>query len=210
MWNEDSWPWPAVAGRTTRGQGETPRHISGGAYFDSAPHGRSEPIRRDRTTATSARLAGKPGSVEGGALPRRHAIDREAFDRLVEQAMVVELGGEVQKHPAEPDRRAVHEHEFPRHPHRPLFLQRAVDRKGLATAILRRLHAVGDGALAVVEQRPVDEPRPDVEDIHQLPRQPLEPPGLIGMDDEIAVAGQQAVVEVDDAADEFRREDADA
>ncbi len=69
----------------------------------------------------------------------------------------------MQEHAAEPDRGAVHEDEFARHPDRALFLQRAVHREGLAAAVLGGLHPVGDGALAVVEQRAVDEARPDVE-----------------------------------------------
>ena len=69
----------------------------------------------------------------------------------------------MQEHAAEPDRGAVHEHEFARHRHRPLLLQRLVHLEGLAPAVFGRLHAVGDGAHPVVEQRPVDEARPDVE-----------------------------------------------
>ena len=50
----------------------------------------------------------------------------------------------------------------------PLFLQRLVDLEGLAAAVLARRDAVGDGADAVVEDRPVDEARPDVQRVDQL------------------------------------------
>ena len=45
----------------------------------------------------------------------------------------------------------------------PFCLQRAVHPEGLAAAVFRGLDPVGDGAHPVIEQRPIDEPRPDVE-----------------------------------------------
>ena len=116
----------------------------------------------------------------------------------------------MQEHAAEPDRRPVHEHELLRHRDRPLLLQRLVHREGLAPAILGRLDLVGDGAYAVIKQRPVDEPRPDVEDVDQVLGQPAEAPDLVGVDDPRRVIVEQAAIEVDDAADKGRREDADA
>src|SRR5207245_7222593 len=56
----------------------------------------------------------------------------------------------------------------------------------------------------------VDEARPDIERVDQLPIEPLEAPGLVGANDEIGISFQEAVIEVDDTADEFRREDAHA
>src|SRR6516165_7463077 len=73
----------------------------------------------------------KPRRGERCVLARRDAFERELLDRLVEQPIIIELGRKMQKHAAEPDRGAVHEHEFARHPHRAFFPQRAVDREGL-------------------------------------------------------------------------------
>src|SRR5215467_6566149 len=64
---------------------------------------------------------------ERGALARRHAIDREFLDCLIEKAMKIELCGEVQEHSAKADRGAVHEDEFAGNPHRPFFLERAMN-----------------------------------------------------------------------------------
>ena len=50
----------------------------------------------------------------------------------------------------------------------PCCLQRLVHPERLAPAVFAGLHAVGDGAHPVVEQRPVDEARPDVEDVDQF------------------------------------------
>ena len=124
--------------------------------------------------------------------------------------MEVELGLEVQEHAAEPDRRPVHEHELLRDRDRPLLLQRLVHREGFSPSIFGGLHLVGDGAHAIVEQRPVDKARPDVEDVDQVLGQPAKAPDLVGVDDPRLVIVEQAAVEVDDAADEGRREDADA
>src|SRR5712691_3328883 len=153
---------------------------------------------------------GEAGAGKCRALPRADPADREILDRRVEQLVEIELGAQMQEHRAEPDRRAVHEHEFARHRHRSLLLERLMHAERLAPAVFRRLDAVGEAAHAVVEQRPVDEPRPDVEHVDQFPVEPLEAPGLVGVHDEVVVAFQQPVVEVDDAADECRRKDADA
>src|SRR6266481_3184697 len=107
--------------------------------------------RWPRRISKSALLRSQPGRLERGALARGHAIDREFLDRLIEKPEKIELCGEVQKHTAEPDRRAVHEHEFARHPHRPFFLERPMNPEGLAPAVFGRLHAVRDGTRAVVE-----------------------------------------------------------
>ena len=58
---------------------------------------------------------------------------------------------------------------------RALLLQRPVHLEGLAAAVFGRRDAVGDGAHAVVEQRAVDEARPDVEDVDQLAERPRKP-----------------------------------
>ena len=49
----------------------------------------------------------------------------------------------------EPDGRAVHEHEFARHQHRTLGLERLMHAERLAATVLRGLHAIGDRAHAL-------------------------------------------------------------
>src|SRR5262249_56078990 len=78
-----------------------------------------------------------------------------------------------------------------------------------APAVFRRLDAVGEAAHPVVQQRSVDETCPDIERVDQFSIEPLEAPGLVSANDEIDVSFQEAMIEIDDTADEFRREDAD-
>src|SRR5690349_9460678 len=64
-----------------------------------------------RGTGSGLRQA---GGAERRALPPRQLADIEAGDQLVEEAMPVDLGLEVEEHRAEADRRAVHEDELAR------------------------------------------------------------------------------------------------
>src|ERR1700724_2685388 len=96
-----------------------------------------------------------------------------------------------------------------RHRPRAFLLERLVQAERFAPAVFRRLDAIGNAAHAVVEQRRIDEARPDVERVDEIARQPAKTPGFVGVDDEVVVAAQQPVIEIDDAADEFRRENAD-
>src|ERR1700704_3180740 len=57
---------------------------------------------------------------EGHALASCHLRQIRAGDGVLEQAVIVELGVEMQEPPAEPDGGAVHEYELARHPDRPL------------------------------------------------------------------------------------------
>ena len=82
--------------------------------------------------------------------------------------------------------------------------------EGFLAPVLPRRGAVRDLALAVVEQRPVDEPRPDAQDVDQLVGQAAESPGLVGVHHQLALVVQQPVVEIDHALHERRREGADA
>src|SRR5215470_7121691 len=116
----------------------------------------------------------------------------------------------MEKNSAQPDGSTVHEHELARYGDRTLGLEGAMHLECLAPTVLRWLHAVGDRAHAIIEQRPVDKARPNVEDIDQLAPEPLEPPGLVGVHDKIVVVGKQSVIEVNHAADEFRRKDTNA
>src|SRR5262249_56035315 len=139
-----------------------------------------------------------------------NAGKRKFLDPFVKKSIKIGLAGGGKKSPAETDRGSVHEHEFAGHPHGPFFLEGAMNPKRLAPAVFGRLHAVRDGALAVVEQRPVDKPRPNVKDVDQLARKTSEPPCLVGMHHQSRVALEEAVVEVDHTADEFRVKDTDA
>src|SRR5215217_394301 len=172
---------------------------------------------RHKPAIAPARAAASAGQVrlelcrlQGRRLALAELVEREPLDLGLEQAVEVELGLEVQEDPAEPDRRPIHEDELARHRHRALLPQRHVDLVGLPAAVFGRAHALGDAADPIGQERPVDEAGPDVEDVDQLGRELLEAPDLIGMDDPVAVVVQEPAVEVDDPADEFRREDADA
>src|SRR5580704_19533579 len=145
-----------------------------------------------------------------GRLALGDAIEREILDRFIEQFVEVQLRAQVQKHRTKPDRGAINEHEFARHGDGALLLECLVHTKGFAPAVFRRPYSVGDGAHAIVKERRIDEARPDIERVDQIALELAEAPSLIGVHDEIVVAFEQAVIKIDDAADEFRREDADA
>ena len=117
--------------------------------------------------------------------------------------MEVQLRAEPEERAAEANRGAVHEDEFARHLQRAaLGLQRPHHRRDLAPPVFAGADAVGDGADAVVDQRPVDEARPNVERVDGGARQIDETPAFVGVDDTALVALGQAAIEVDDAADE--------
>src|SRR5689334_22230476 len=123
---------------------------------------------------------------EASLLSLPHLRDVEALQRLVEEAVEIELGPEMDENPAETNGGAIHEDEFARHPDRSLLLQGAVHLEGLAAAIMGGRDAVGDGANPVLEQRPIDEAGPNVENVDQLVVEPLETPDLVGTDHAIA------------------------
>src|SRR3954451_2425275 len=152
----------------------------------------------------------EPDGRERLRLPIAHAAEREILDCLVEQHVKIELRAQVQKHGPEPDRGAVHEHEFARDGDRPLLLERLMHPERFAPAVFGGLDAVGQAAHPIVQQRSVDEPSPDIEHVDQFAAEPLEAPRLVSMDDESGVVLEQAMVKIDDAADELRREDANA
>src|SRR5271169_5711770 len=116
-------------------------------------------------------------------LPLGDAIKRKILDRLVEQLVVIKLGAQMQKDGAKPDRGAIHEHEFARHRNRTFLLERLMDAERLTAAVFRGLDAISDSAHPVVEERRIDEARPDIQRVDQIARQPAEAPGLIGVHD---------------------------
>ena len=96
---------------------------------------------------------------------------------------------QAQEHRAEADGGAVHEHELAGHRYPALSAQRLMHLENLAAAVGAGLDAVGDGAHAVVEQRPVDEARPDVQGGDRLRASASrKPPGLVGAGDACVVA----------------------
>src|SRR4029079_3912356 len=134
----------------------------------------------------------------------------EALDRLIEQAIEIQFRRQMQEDGAETDGGTVHEHELARHCHGAPGLERLVYPEGLLPPIFRWLHPVGDRAHAIIEQRPVNEPCPDVERVDQIAREPLETPGLVGVHDQCIVLAQKAPIKIDHAADKARRENPDA
>ena len=177
------------------------------ANADGKPMFRS---RRDEWSPVKSSRLGESGGRKRRRLAFAQRLGREHADRLIEHAIEVQAGAEVQKRAAKADRRAVHEDEFARHPHRPFLLQGLMHLKRLLASILARRDAVGDRAHAIVEQRRIDEARPDVQNLGEIARQAVKTPGLIGVEAAVEIIMQQAFVEFDHAADEFRRENADA
>src|SRR6202050_5407240 len=80
----------------------------------------------------------------------------------------------------------------------------------LAPTVLAWRNAIGNRAHAVVKERRVDEPRPDVERVDEIAGKPAKTPGLVGVHDEIVLAMQETVIKIDDALHEFRRKNPDA
>src|SRR5208282_3097350 len=82
--------------------------------------------------------------------------------------------------------------------------------KGFLAAIVRRRHAIGDAPHPVVEQRRIDEACPDVQGSGEILCKTAKPPGFIGMHGAGEILMQQSLIEIDDAADKFGRENPDA
>src|SRR5258708_1874342 len=80
----------------------------------------------------------------------------------------------------------------------------------LAAAVFGGLHAIGNGAHAVVHQGAIDKARPDIERVDQPAREALEAPGLVGVHHPRLLAISEAAIKINHATDEFRRENADA
>ena len=82
-----------------------------------------------------------------------------------------------------------------------------MDREGLLAPVFARLHPIRDGADPVIQKRPIDEARPDVEHFDQVLAQALEAPGLIGVDHLRLIVAHEALIEIHHPAHEARRED---
>src|SRR5215468_8972560 len=144
----------------------------------------------------------KPDLCERSGLARRDLRERKLLNCRVEQTIEIEFGTKVQEHAAEADRGAIHEHELARYGDRTLLAQRLMHSERLAPAVLRRLDPIRDGAHAVVEERAVDEPCPNVERFDQVAVEAAKTPGLVGVHDERLIPVEQPVVEIDYPADE--------
>src|SRR6202521_873677 len=107
----------------------------------------------------------EPGTNERRLLPLGDGLYGELLDRLVEQPIEVKLRLQVQKHAAQTDCGAVHEHEFARHRDRALPLQGLVHAEGLAPPVFGWLDSIGDRGDPAVEPRAPDRARPGNEDV---------------------------------------------
>src|SRR5262249_23805168 len=129
---------------------------------------------------------------------REHGLV-EIVDQLMKQPIPVDLGLQMKKAGAEPDRGAVHEHEFAGRPDaaKPanVAMDTLCDRCSVGGASL-----LLDQSLAIFQQWAIDELCPAVQHIDDLTRQIAETPTLISMNGEIAIAVLQGVVEIDDAS----------
>src|SRR5688500_11764762 len=86
---------------------------------------RPPPSRRDAGGKPSDLLASpEAGGRQCIRLALREAPDLEPFDLRIEEPVEIHLRPEMQEHAAKADRRPVHEHEFARHLHGALLLQR--------------------------------------------------------------------------------------
>src|ERR1700758_5616706 len=131
----------------------------------------------------------------------------EIIDQLMEELVPIDLGLEMHKYRAEPDRCAVHKDEF-------AWRSDPAQPADIAVHALGHSGAVGSAPLfldkpfAIVKQRAIDKQRPAVQYLDHLAGQIAESPALIGVDGEIAIAALQRMVEVDDTAHERGTEDA--
>ncbi len=139
--------------------------------------------------------------MQGRLLTGRERRRVEAVDEAVEHGVPVDLRLQMHEDGSETDGGAVHEDELARRAHPAQFAQfrmhfvrhgRAVE---AAFAFLDFLHLV-------LQQRRIDEFRPDIEDIHQFVRDIRETPCLVGVRGAVSVAVAERVIQVDDAADE--------
>ena len=112
--------------------------------------------------------SGSPALSRASACPDARPSREKRSISASNKPVVVQLGPQVQEDGAEADGGPVHEDELARDGHRPPLLQRLVDLEGLAAAVFAGLDPVRDGAHPVVEERPVDEAGPDVEDVDQF------------------------------------------
>src|SRR5271166_1837328 len=124
--------------------------------------------------------------------------------------MEVQASVKVEKSSAEADRGPIHEHKFARNADGPLLFQGLMHLKGLLAAILAGRYAVCDSAHPVVEQRPVDETGPDIQNFGKLLGQTMETPALVGVECAGEVFVKEALIKIDHAGDESRLENADA
>ena len=150
----------------------------------------------------------QPGVAQCLRLTAGEALFVETVDQVVEEPVPIDLGVEVHEDRSQPDCGAIHEHEFARHLDAAKPLQ-------LGVHLLRHLATIGAGGLLdgpppVFQQRRIDEPRPQIEDVDHLARQVRESPGLVGMHGKIGIVVAQRAVEIDDAGDEARPKDPDA
>src|ERR1700737_3395754 len=145
----------------------------------------------------------EPDRSEPGVLLIAQAREREVLDGCIKQPVEIEFRSQMQKHRAKSNGGAIHEHELARHGDRPALFERLVHAKSLAPAVVGRLYPISQAAHPIIQKRPVNEARPDVERLDHLATQALEPPGLVCTHDEIVISAQEPVIKVEDAAHEL-------
>src|SRR5208282_6211600 len=102
----------------------------------------------------------------------------EIIDQLMEELVPVDLGLEMHKHRAEPDRRAVHKDELS-------WRSDPAKPADIAVHALGNAGAVGSAPLfldqpfAIVKQRAIDKQCPAIQHLDHLARQIAEPPALV-------------------------------
>src|SRR5262249_61654824 len=111
---------------------------------------------------------------------------------------------------AEADGRTVHEHKGARRRDATEFADLSMHAVDQPDAVRRAVPPLLDHARAVVEQWAVDERGPAVQHLDHLARKIAESPTLIRIDRQLVIVAFERVVEIDDAADEAGRENADA
>src|SRR3546814_10059802 len=98
-------------------------------------------------------------------------------------------------------RGAVDQHELARRPDAVQAAQFGMHLLGDLAAV-QAAAALLDPPLAVLQQRAVQEPRPDVQHVDGLAPEVVEPPALVGVDRQRLVVVAQRPVQVDDRSEE--------
>src|ERR1700677_2978245 len=153
----------------------------------------------------------EPDGLKRARLPARDHFLIEIGDRVLVHAMKVEPRAQAQKRAAEADRRALEKDKFARHRQATaLGLQSAHHLADLASAVFRRLDAVGGGAHAIVENGATHETRPHGHRLGHAGGEPRKAPHLEGVHDASLVVRLKRPIELDHAVHEPWRKNAHA
>ena len=117
----------------------------------------------------------KSRRFQGFCLTRCQCRLIKTADRVFEQPVEIELSPKVQHHRSQSDRRTIHEDKLARNGDRPVRTERLLHLPYLAPSVSVRRHPIGNRADPVVQERRVDEPRPDVERVTMRSLSPWKP-----------------------------------